>query len=513
MTTRSLTPAAYGVAAVQFHLLNTTILFLSREGFRRGCLRVDAADPRATAKVLGTSMLSIPIGAALSLLISGGFLLTLPSDDPWMKQAVAMQGAAALIELLSEPLYILATFRLWFAMRVACEAASTIAKTVATLAFLRNGTSPAIAFSWGQLAYATCLLVTYGAAFWLRQTGDKEHPAKGAQHQPTVQIDRAILPVCGSFALQAGGKLLLAEGSKAALAFATPLHEQGVYGLVNNLGSLVVRAVFQPYEEVAFVAFSRPVKGSTAAQLGERAALLQTLCRGICLLGGLAAAFGPAFSHLALLLLYGRRWVESGAPAALGLYSLYIALLAMNGILEAFVHAVADERQLRHVNGALVALSLMHIALSVAAVTTSGALGLLGADAVNMALRIGYCLWFLGAFFRPIGGMGLQQLLPGPSTLSSLGTSLAATLASQLVFMPEGSAIANLVVDLWPGCPLVGLASSVGFRSGMCAGAHVGVGAVCLAGVIATAAMSERDVLSRLKRLKSTPAAREKKEK
>jgi hypothetical protein len=27
------------LAAVQFHLINTTILLLSREGFRRGCIR------------------------------------------------------------------------------------------------------------------------------------------------------------------------------------------------------------------------------------------------------------------------------------------------------------------------------------------------------------------------------------------------------------------------------------------------------------------------------------------
>ncbi len=27
------------LASVQFHLINTVILFLSREGFRRGCLR------------------------------------------------------------------------------------------------------------------------------------------------------------------------------------------------------------------------------------------------------------------------------------------------------------------------------------------------------------------------------------------------------------------------------------------------------------------------------------------
>lgn len=29
------------LAAVQFHLINTTILMLSREGFRRGCLRTN----------------------------------------------------------------------------------------------------------------------------------------------------------------------------------------------------------------------------------------------------------------------------------------------------------------------------------------------------------------------------------------------------------------------------------------------------------------------------------------
>ena len=32
---------------------------------------------------------------------------------------------------------------------------------------------------------------------------------------------------------------------------------QGVYGLVANLGSLVVRTLFQPFEEAAFTAFSQ----------------------------------------------------------------------------------------------------------------------------------------------------------------------------------------------------------------------------------------------------------------
>jgi hypothetical protein len=52
-------------------------------------------------------------------------------------------------------------------------------------------------------------------------------------------------------------KLVLAEGSKLALVAVESGYNQGVYGLVANLGSLVVRLLLQPFEEVAFTAFSR----------------------------------------------------------------------------------------------------------------------------------------------------------------------------------------------------------------------------------------------------------------
>lgn len=61
--------------------------------------------------------------------------------------------------------------------------------------------------------------------------------------------------------------------------------------------------------------------------------------------GLLAVAFGPAYSHLLLRVAYGQRWSNTGAPAALAAYCPYILLLAANGILEAFVHAVASARR------------------------------------------------------------------------------------------------------------------------------------------------------------------------
>jgi oligosaccharide translocation protein RFT1 len=64
------------------------------------------------------------------------------------------------------------------------------------------------------------------------------------------------MPPASPVLLQAE-KLLLAEGSKLALVAVESSYNQGVYGLVSNLGSLVVRIVFQPFEEVAFATFSR----------------------------------------------------------------------------------------------------------------------------------------------------------------------------------------------------------------------------------------------------------------
>jgi hypothetical protein len=44
---------------------------------------------------------------------------------------------------------------------------------------------------------------------------------------------------------QAAEKLVLAEGSKMMMAAFESHYNQGVYGLVTNLGSLVVRTIFQ----------------------------------------------------------------------------------------------------------------------------------------------------------------------------------------------------------------------------------------------------------------------------
>jgi hypothetical protein len=70
-------------------------------------------------------------------------------------------GAAALVELASEPLYIVASTQLLFKRQSALETAGTLARALGSLALLAAGMHPFLAFSWAQLAYAGVLLLGY----------------------------------------------------------------------------------------------------------------------------------------------------------------------------------------------------------------------------------------------------------------------------------------------------------------------------------------------------------------
>lgn len=230
-------PAFAQLASVQFHLINTAILFLSREGFRRGCLRTEQdGGPMHVPRLLATAALVLPVGAVTAAATCGLMLrrhgpaelgdpypvavymqgagrqlhtgvlqaLHLPppsaasrlparlrlrfsrwpqgslpgretsgnrqrSDDAaghaplhmhaplplhmtHRRPCAPLAGAAALLELAAEPLYILGAAQLRFRLRVGAEAAATLARGALTLALLaRRACEPAIALSWGQV--------------------------------------------------------------------------------------------------------------------------------------------------------------------------------------------------------------------------------------------------------------------------------------------------------------------------------------------------------------------------
>ena len=77
-------------------------------------------------------------------------------------------------------------------------------------------------------------------------------------------------------------------------------------------------------------------------------------------------SFGPPYTYLLLRILYGQRWSDgTEAASALAAYCVYILFLAANGMLEAYLHAVSDGRQIMASNVVLVAVSAVHLGLSI----------------------------------------------------------------------------------------------------------------------------------------------------
>jgi Rft protein len=289
-------------------------------------------------------------------------------------------------------------------------------------------------------------------------------------------------------------------------------HAAGVYGEVQNLGSLVVRLVFWPIELSAFRAFSARSSAGLAGLAGSAGsstqgsgegvadessdvdprdrlenthnlAMLQALHRGVALVAAVAAAFGPCYAFAAIHVLLSHRWSATEAPALLATYSCTLALLAVNGVAEAYSHARMAGAQLVRANGFMAAAALVHAALLfVASWTQAGAENcqlLVLFDALMMGFRIAYSYTFMWWLHR--GRVGnVRAWVPAPASCGALVLAHVVVRASERRMMRVlAGAAAALEAERLPR-PML---------------AHVGVGAAVLVALLAALLRTERALM------------------
>ena len=99
------------------------------------------------------------------------------------------------------------------------------------------------------------------------------------------------------------------------------------------------------------------------------------------------------------------------------------------------------------------ACSLVHMGLAVLLVKPHGAVGLIAADAVNMVLRIAFCLAFVARHFRAVKGFRLQGLLPSTAAFAILAAASAVCLTADSILF-KGAAL-PIALRVWHlGLPL-----------------------------------------------------------
>lgn len=164
-------------------------------------------------------------------------------------------------------------------------------------------------------------------------------------------LDWTLARLTWSFFKQSFLKQILTEGERYVMTFLNVLSfgDQGVYDIINNLGSMVARFIFLPIEESFYVFFAKVLERGCDARRQKRvrlgrtktelradekqtlvfnlmpylplflqeevamaAEVLECLLKLVLVIGLVITVFGYAFSHLALDI-YGGTLLSSGA--------------------------------------------------------------------------------------------------------------------------------------------------------------------------------------------------------
>ncbi|XP_027354961.1 protein RFT1 homolog [Abrus precatorius] len=444
---RHLTEEDYALYAVQFHLFVTCVLFLSREGFRRACLRMDMkcdgnSEKEDVVKLMKVVWMSLPLGIFITI-VACLFIFWWQEISYFspIGKAFLINGVACILELLAEPLYILSQNLVLLELRLMVETVATFLRclTIYFLIVKQTGIEKPIIFALSQSAYGACLFLGYWSYLVLFQKFRRSYLFPFRQGK-VFDFDQQLSKMCILFTFQSFRKLILQEGEKIVLVWMDTPYNQAVYGLVDKLGSLVVRLVFLPFEESSYATFARSASGQNSEKIRKLGKCLTESLKLVLLIGLVFMAFGPSYSYSLIRLLYGEKWSDGEASIALRYYCFYVIVLAMNGTSEAFMHAVATESQLKRSNDSLLVFSLIYIVLNVLLIRLAGAVGLIMANSINMTLRILYSAVFIKNYFQGSSSFSFSGCLPSGWIFVLLSGVI--TLISENVFLDRD--------DFWP---------------------------------------------------------------
>ncbi|KAF4471151.1 oligosaccharidyl-lipid flippase [Fusarium albosuccineum] len=463
---RYLTAPLLGLST-QLEVYYLSVLFFARESLRvaiqrqgtvgsntKGSSAKDAARIESQA-VVNLGYLAIGLGSVVSLGLGWTYLryaneATLAT--PYLVESLYLYGLAAMVELLSEPCFVLMQMRLQFGTRAAAESISTFLRCIvvfgsAVWASKQHNDLGVLPFALGQMTYGVSLLLVYlvsgyqlassiGFSILPKAVSTKDGRFWGSY------FDRPTMSLAGSMMAQSVVKHLLTQGDTFLVSFLASAEVQGAYALANNYGGLLARLLFQPVEESSRSYFSRLLAAPAARMpigdgdkpsanpspaVKEAKQNLRTLLRLYILLSSIIINIGPFAAPPLLAIVAGKRWAVSGAGDVLAAYCFYIPFLALNGLTESFVASVASEAEVHKQSGWMGAFSVAFAtsAFLFMRIFPLGAIGLVLANIINMACRIVWSGAFIKRFFKKHGvEFEIRTLLPEGTVTVSLATAI-----------------------------------------------------------------------------------------
>lgn len=435
--------ALLGIIHVRLALLYTTLQFLSREPFRRACLGEFAkCDKKTWHKIFNTIWLGLVLSIFIALPLTYGWQSNSPSQEDLegttaddYQIAVLITCLSVIVEMLAEPCYIYAQAKAVVKHNPVVEAINLGIRCILACAFVVESSK----YEDGQPSYiltktavsqlvASAISVIY--SYHKICNSEKLKlitfmPKFAKSLSISDYFDIKCLRLSYSFVSQTIWKQLLTEGERYVMTFLSviSLSDQGIYDVVNNLGSLAARFIFKPIEEGAFTLFSQIVKRDEILDIRRFYRVSEYLIfmiKSMLLIGLIILTFG--YNFVPLIVIYGGRKLNNQLAFHLMRWQLfYTPLLALNGITECFTFAIMSPSEIKRYNAHMTICTAVFLASISITLRYLGSACFIFANCLVMALRIYFSYKLIRDYFRKHGyELKLCETIPSLTTLISM---------------------------------------------------------------------------------------------
>lgn len=443
--------ALLGIINVRLALLYSTLQFLSREPFRRACIgEIAKSDSKRFARIINTIWLGLLLSCALSVPLAYIWQLNSPGSEDLAgtnlsdyHTAVLITIAAVLIEMLAEPCYIYAQAKAISdhnpkveVTQVTIKCIMTAIVTVLESSHYQSGQSSHIlskialcqvTASITSVVYSYTRLCSKTNLSPLKFIPSIQTPKKSDDEASYLyrNLNRSSLKLGASFLSQTFLKQLLTEGERYIMTFfnVISLSEQGIYDVVNNLGSLVARLVFKPIEDSGYTLFSQTVSRTEILDIRKFYRVqenLMLLIKSMLMLGLIVLTFG--YNFVPLIVIYGGEKLNNPLAFRLMRWQLfYTPLLAVNGITECFTFAIMNSKEITIYNYCMILFSLIFLASIYISQSALGSASFIAANCIIMCMRIVFSYKRIVYYFAKHGyEFKFLDALPSLTTIISL---------------------------------------------------------------------------------------------
>lgn len=442
--------ALLGIIHVRLALLYTTLQFLSREPFRRACLgEVAKSNQKSWYKIFNTVWLGLLISLLLFFPLAYVWQLNSPSledlegtTDEDYKMAVIITCISVIVEMLAEPCYIYAQAKAIIKHNPVVEIINVTTKCILACFFVVESAH----YSHGQPSHILTktaisqLIASLISVIYSYRQICKNEKISYTTFMPTFRrpvevkkenkllggyFDTKSLKLSYSFLSQTILKQLLTEGERYVMTFfnVITLSDQGIYDVINNLGSLAARLIFKPIEDSGYTLFSQLVKRDEILDIRRFYRVqeyLMFMIKSMLILGLVVFTFG--YNFVPLIVLYGGEKLNNPLAFHLMKWQLfYIPFLAVNGVTECFTFAVMNTVEIKSYNYHMIHYSILFLSSIYLMQPLLGSACFILANCVTMTLRIYFSYKIIRDYFYKHGYKPkLQETIPDLTTLVSL---------------------------------------------------------------------------------------------